>query len=144
MKQKRHTPEEIIRLLRESDGSPLSREKFCQQKQISVPMLHRWRKKYGQMDEADARRLKALEKENSELKKMYAEAMLGNKILKEALEKKLQARRSAGNRWRKLWPARAAASARRAGSSGCTAQPAVIVRCGHACPGSRLGGRWWT
>ena len=51
--------------------------------------MHRWRKKYGQMDEADAKRLKALEKENSELKKMYADAMLGNKILKEALEKKL-------------------------------------------------------
>jgi putative transposase len=89
MKQKRHTPEEVIRLLRECDSSPLSQEKFCQQKQISVPTLHRWRKKYGQMDEADAKRLKALEKENAELKKMYADAMLGNKILKEALEKKL-------------------------------------------------------
>ena len=89
MKQKRHTPEEVIHLLRECDSSPLSQEKFCQQKQISVATLHRWRKKYGQMDEADAKRLKALEKENSELKKMYADAMLGNKILKEFLEKKL-------------------------------------------------------
>jgi putative transposase len=89
MKQKRHTPEEIVRLLRESETCGLSQEKFCQQKQISVPTLHRWRKKYGLMDEADAKRLKALEKENAELKKMYAEAMLGNKILKEALEKKL-------------------------------------------------------
>ena len=59
MKQKRHTPEEVIRLLRECDSSPLSQEKFCQQKQISVPTLYRWRKKYGQMDEADAKRLKA-------------------------------------------------------------------------------------
>jgi putative transposase len=89
MKQKRHTPEEIVRLLRESETCGLSQEKFCQQKQISVPTLHRWRKKYGLMDEADAKRLKALEKENAELKKMYAEAMLGNKILREALEKKL-------------------------------------------------------
>jgi putative transposase len=87
MKQKRHTPEEIVRLLRESEASGLSQEKFCQQKQISVPTLHRWRKKYGLMDEADAKRLKALEKENAELKKMYAEAMLGNKILREALGK---------------------------------------------------------
>ena len=62
MKQKRHTPEEVIRLLRECDSSPLSQEKFCQQKQISVQTLHRWRKKYGQMDEADTKRLKALEK----------------------------------------------------------------------------------
>ena len=41
------------------------------------------------MDEADAKRLKVLEKENAELKKMYAEAMLGQKVLKEALEKKV-------------------------------------------------------
>ena len=89
MKQKRHKPEEIIRLLRESDASGRSQEQFCREKQISVAPLNRWRKKYGQMDEADAKRLKALERENAELKKMYAEAMLGQKVLKEALEKKL-------------------------------------------------------
>ena len=89
MKQKRHKPEEIIRLLRECDGSGMSQEGFCREKQISVATLQRWRKKYGQMDEADAKRLKALEKENAELKKMYAEAMLGQKVLREALEKKL-------------------------------------------------------
>jgi len=89
MKQKRHKPEEIIRLLRESDASDRSQEQFCREKQISVATLNRWRKKYGQMDEADAKRLKAMEKENAELKKMYAEAMLGQKVLKEALEKKL-------------------------------------------------------
>jgi hypothetical protein len=54
MKQKKHTPEKVIRLLRECDSSPLSQEKLCQQKQISVPTLHRWRKKHGQMDRADA------------------------------------------------------------------------------------------
>ena len=89
MKQKRHKPEEIIRLLRESDASGLSQEQFCREKQIPVATLNRWRKKYGQMDEADAKRLKALERENAELKKMYAEAMLGQKVLKEALKKKL-------------------------------------------------------
>ncbi len=40
------------------------------------------------MDEADAKRLKALEKENTEAKKMYAEAMLGIKVLQETIEKK--------------------------------------------------------
>ena len=89
MKQKRHKPEETNRLLRECDGSGLSQERFCQQKQISIATLHRWRKKYGQMDEAAAKRLKALEKENTELKKMYAEAMLGIKVLQETTEKKL-------------------------------------------------------
>jgi putative transposase len=56
-KQKRHKPEEIILLLRECDASDLSQESFCQQKQISVATLHRWRKKYGMMDVADAKRL---------------------------------------------------------------------------------------
>lgn len=88
-KQKRHKPEEIILLLRECDSSNLSQESFCQQKQISVATLHRWRKKYGMMEVADAKRLKKLEKENAELKKMYADAMLGIKVLQEALEKKL-------------------------------------------------------
>ena len=89
MKQKRHKPEEVIRLLREHDASGKSQEQFCRDKQISVATLNRWRKKYGQMDEADAKRLKALEKENAELKKMYAEAMLGMKVLENALQKKL-------------------------------------------------------
>jgi len=65
MKQKRRKPEEIIRLLRECDRSGMSPERFAQQKQISVATLLRWRKKYGQMDEAEAKRLKALEKEPS-------------------------------------------------------------------------------
>jgi putative transposase len=65
MKQKRHTPEEIIRLLREQDSSGLSKERFCREKQISPATLHRWRKKYGQMDVADAKRLKSPEKESS-------------------------------------------------------------------------------
>tara|TARA_B100000497_G_C7594934_1_gene357640 strand:- start:648 stop:920 length:273 start_codon:yes stop_codon:yes gene_type:complete len=88
-KQKRHKPEEIILLLREFDSGSLNQESFCQQKQISVATLNRWRKKFGMMEVADAKRLKALEKENAELKKMYADAMLGMKVLQETLEKKL-------------------------------------------------------
>lgn len=88
MKQRRQKPEEITRLLRESDASALIQELLCREQQISVATLNRWRKKYGQMDEADAKRLKALEKENVEHKKMYAEVMLGQKVLKEVLEKK--------------------------------------------------------
>ena len=89
MKQKRHKPEEIIRMLREADSSDLNQEAFCRQKQISIATLQRWRKKYGLMSETDAKRLKTLEKENAELKKMFAEAMLGIKVLKEAIEKAL-------------------------------------------------------
>ena len=64
-------------------------ERFCQHKQISIATLHRWRKKYGQMDEAAAKRLKALKKETTELKKMCAEAMPGIKALQETIEKTL-------------------------------------------------------
>jgi hypothetical protein len=77
MKQKRHKPEEVIRLLWEHDASGKSQEQVCREKQISVAALNRWRKRHGQMDEADARCLKALEKENAELKKTHAETMLG-------------------------------------------------------------------
>ena len=48
----------------------------------------RWKKKYGDMELADAKRLKALEKENAELKKMLAESMLENRVLKEVNAKK--------------------------------------------------------
>ncbi|MFK5924472.1 MAG: transposase [Verrucomicrobiota bacterium] len=88
-KQKRDKAEEIIGILRESETAAVSQQSFCQEKQISLATLHRWRKKYGQMNESEAKRLKALEKENTELKKMYADAMLGIKVLKEAVEKKL-------------------------------------------------------
>jgi len=88
-RQKRRKPEEIIVLLRECDASGLSQEAFCREKQVSQATLHCWRKKYGQMNESEARRLKELEKENTELKKMHAEAMLGIKILKSTIEKKL-------------------------------------------------------
>ena len=49
---------------------------------------YRWKKKYGDMELADAKRLKSLEKENAELKKMLAESMLENRVLKEVNAKK--------------------------------------------------------
>ena len=94
MKQKRHKPEEIIRLLREADSGDLNQEAFFRQKQIPIATLHQWPKKYGHMSETDGRRLKALEKENAELKKMYTEAMLGIKVLKETIEKSFEPRSS--------------------------------------------------
>ena len=75
-KQKRHKLEEIILLLREFDSANLNQESFCQQKQISVATLKPWCKKYGMMEVADAKRLKTLQKETAELKKMDADAWL--------------------------------------------------------------------
>ena len=86
MNRQRRRPEEMIVLLRECEVSGLSQEAFCREKQISLATLHRWRKKYGQMSASEAKRLKELEKENTELKKMSADAMLGIKTLKSTIE----------------------------------------------------------
>lgn len=87
MKQKPHTTEQIIRILRQADSGQTILE-ICREHNISEGTFYRWKKKYGDMDLANARRLKELEKENSELKKMLAEVMLDNRILKEVNAKK--------------------------------------------------------
>ena len=55
---------------------------------ISEATLYNWKSKFGGMDVSDARRLKALEEENSKLKKLLADTMLDNTALKELLAKK--------------------------------------------------------
>ena len=87
MKQKQHSTEEIIRILRQADGDDTS-ESICREHKFSKATFHRWRRKYGDMDLADAKRLKELEKENVALKKMLAEAMLRNRVLEEVNTKK--------------------------------------------------------
>ena len=86
MKQKQHSTEEIIRILRQSDTDQTV-ESICRESNISKATFHRWKRKYGDMDIADAKRLKELEKENAELKKMLAESMLENRVLKEVNSK---------------------------------------------------------
>ena len=87
MKQKQHNTEEIIRILRQAGGDDTV-DAICREHNISNATFHRWRRKYGDMDLADAKRLKELEKENAELKKMLAEAMLKNRVLEEVNAKK--------------------------------------------------------
>ncbi len=87
MKGKTHSTEEIIRILRQADGGKTAHS-VCREHNISEQTYYRWKKKYGDMELADARRLKELEKENAELKKMLAESMLENRVLKEANSKK--------------------------------------------------------
>ena len=81
MKQKQYSTEEIIRILRQSDTDQTV-ESICRESNISKATFHRWKRKYGDMDIADAKRLKELEKENAELKKMLAESMLENRVLR--------------------------------------------------------------
>jgi len=87
MKGKTHSPEEIISILRQADGDETA-QAICRQQDISEQTFYRWKKKYGDMDIADAKRLKELKKENAELKKMSAESMLENRVLKEVNSKK--------------------------------------------------------
>lgn len=86
---KRHTPEQIIRKLREADtmlaaGKTIGQA--CQALEVSEQTFHRWRKQYGGMKAEEAKRLKELEQQNKRLKKLLAEAELDKAILKEALE----------------------------------------------------------
>ena len=86
---KRHTPEQIIRKLREAD-TMLAAEKtigqVVQVLEVSEQTFHRWRKQYGGMKAEEAKRLKEVEQENRRLKKLLAEAELDKAILKEAME----------------------------------------------------------
>ncbi len=63
-------------------------DSVCREHNVSKATFHRWERKYGDMDIADAKRLKELEKENAELKKMLAEATLKNRVLEAVNSKK--------------------------------------------------------
>jgi putative transposase len=89
MKGKRYTTEEKIRILREADQGEKSITDLCREENLSVVTFHRWKKQFGQMEVNEARRLKDLERENGELKKMLAEALLKNRVLEAVCEKKL-------------------------------------------------------
>ena len=88
MKGKRYTNEDKIRILRSGDGGK-SIVEVCQEKNISEVTYHRWKRQFGQMDVNEARHLKELERENTELKKMLAEALLAKRVLEYVIEKKL-------------------------------------------------------
>ncbi len=87
MKQKRHTTEEIIRILREVDSGK-NVEAACRERNITATSYYRWKKKYGGMELQDARRYRELERENTELKKLVADQMLKIRVLEEVNAKK--------------------------------------------------------
>ena len=83
---KRHSPEQIVRKLRQAEGklaSGNSVPEVARDLGISEPTFHRWRKRYGGMSSSEAKRLKELEKENARLKKLLAEKELDIDLLKE-------------------------------------------------------------
>jgi hypothetical protein len=86
VKRRRHTPEQVVRKLREgerllNDGKPLV--EVLRHLEISEATWNRWRNQYGGMKADEAKRLKELERENARLKKLVAEQALDIDMLKE-------------------------------------------------------------
>jgi putative transposase len=87
MGRKHFKPEQIIKKLREAEvlfSNGESVEQVCRKLEISNVTYYRWRKEYSGMKVEQAKRLKKLEQENSQLKKLVADLSLDNSILKEA------------------------------------------------------------
>jgi putative transposase len=85
--KKRFTEEQIIGFLREVEaGMPV--KDMCRKHGFSEASYYLWRSKFGGMNVPDAKRLKELESENARLKKLLAEQVLENEVIKDALRKK--------------------------------------------------------
>ena len=87
MKPSRFTEEQIIGILREQEAGAKTVD-VCRKHGVSGATFYKWKAKFGGLDVSDAKRLKALEDENAKLKKLLAETMLDNAILKDINSRK--------------------------------------------------------
>src|SRR5512139_113549 len=88
MKRARFTETQIVAILKEADsGVPV--KDVCRNHGISDATYYNWKSKYGGMEASDLKRMKELERELSQLKRMYADIALENRALKDLIEKKL-------------------------------------------------------
>ena len=86
MKKSRKSDSQIMQILNQAQaGAPVS--ELCREHGMSSASFYKWRAKYGGMDASLMRRMKELEAENNRLKKMYADVLLQNDVIKEAWQK---------------------------------------------------------
>lgn len=102
MKRRRHTPEQVIRKLREADrllAEGKTTVEVARQLEVSENTYHRWRNQFGGMKADDVKRLKELERENATLKRIVADKELENVALKEIAKGRMKIK-LAPWRWR--------------------------------------------
>ena len=86
MSRRRHTPEQVVRKLREADrllGEGIELPEVFKQLEVSEQTYYRWRNQFGGMKADEVKRLKELEVENARLKRIVADQVLENQALKE-------------------------------------------------------------
>lgn len=87
MKRSRFSEEQIIGILKEQEAG-LPTADVCRRHGVSSATFYKWKARFGGLEVSDAKRLRQLEDENAKLKKLLAEAMLDNAMLKEISAKK--------------------------------------------------------
>ena len=88
MKKSRFTETQIVLILKEADASMLVKD-VCRKHGIAEASYYHWKSKYGGMEASDLKRMKELEVELSQLKRMYADLALENRAMKDLIAKKL-------------------------------------------------------
>ena len=86
MRKSRFSDEQIIAILAEQERG-MATEEVCRRPGISHGTFYKWKAKFGGLEVSDARKLKSLEGENARLKRLLADAMLDNAVLKDLLGK---------------------------------------------------------
>jgi putative transposase len=86
MKKTRFSEEQMVKILREADKAPVT--EVAKKHGVSEVTIYAWRKRFGELEPVDVKRLRQLETENARLKKVLAERVMDIEILKEVAAKK--------------------------------------------------------